>query len=372
MIASDVLIVGGGPAGSSCARRLVQAGLAVTVIDQAVFPRDKVCAGWITPQVVEELALDVDDYRRGRTFQPILGFRVGIIGRGRPIDVAYDRPVSFGIRRCEFDHYLLARAGARLATGEPVHDIRRRDHHWIVNGRFTAPVLVGAGGHFCPVARRMNRIAASGPLVAAQEVEFAVEGAGGSQRGYRTPPACPELYFSADFRGYGWAFRKASVINLGFGSLDRHGLPGAVAGFVRFLEQQDRIPADGRFAWRGHAYRLYEAAPRRVVDDGVMLIGDAAGLAYPESGEGIRPAVESGMMAAQALTEARGAAALDAYEALLRARFGAIGRSTSRRSAVPSRAVAGVGRELFRLPWFVRRVVLDRWFLHAGDEAIAG
>jgi flavin-dependent dehydrogenase len=67
------VITGGGPAGSACAGRLRQAGLDVVVIDGATFPRDKVCAGWITPQVIDDLRLDVDDYRSGRTFQPITG-----------------------------------------------------------------------------------------------------------------------------------------------------------------------------------------------------------------------------------------------------------------------------------------------------------
>jgi flavin-dependent dehydrogenase len=75
----EILIAGGGPAGSACAWKLRQAGLDVIVMDKAVFPRDKVCAGWITPQVVEDLAFDIDDYRAGRTFQPITGFRVGLI-----------------------------------------------------------------------------------------------------------------------------------------------------------------------------------------------------------------------------------------------------------------------------------------------------
>ncbi len=47
----EVLIVGGGPAGSSCAARLIQAGVDVLVIDRKTFPRDKTCAGWVTPQV---------------------------------------------------------------------------------------------------------------------------------------------------------------------------------------------------------------------------------------------------------------------------------------------------------------------------------
>ena len=58
----DALIVGGGPAGSSCAWKLQQHGMAVTVLDKALFPRDKVCAGWITPAVVASLEFDLDDY----------------------------------------------------------------------------------------------------------------------------------------------------------------------------------------------------------------------------------------------------------------------------------------------------------------------
>src|SRR5207237_1211702 len=113
-------------------------------------------AGWITPQVVTELALDVDDYRTGRTFQPISGFRTGVIGRARDIETRYRRPVSFGIRRCEFDHYLLQRSGARLRLSTPIHSIRNAAGGWIVNEEISAPVLIGAGGHFCPVARQLN------------------------------------------------------------------------------------------------------------------------------------------------------------------------------------------------------------------------
>src|SRR5258708_3815172 len=106
----DVLVVGGGPAGSTCAWKLRAAGLDVVVLDKKPFRRDKRCAGWITPAVVEELELDVSDYGASRVFQPITGFRTGMIG-GRIVHSRYDRPVSFGIRRCEFDDYLLRRSG---------------------------------------------------------------------------------------------------------------------------------------------------------------------------------------------------------------------------------------------------------------------
>src|SRR5262249_2742540 len=104
----DCLVVGGGPAGSTCARALVRRGLDVLVLGRAEFPSAKVGAGWITPAVVDEVELDLSDYARGRTLQPITGFRTGLIG-GRTVATHYGRAVSYGIRRCEFDHYLLAR-----------------------------------------------------------------------------------------------------------------------------------------------------------------------------------------------------------------------------------------------------------------------
>src|SRR4029078_13523304 len=146
----DVLILGGGPGGSSCARRLRQAGADVVVIDKAAFPRDKVCAGWITPQAVDDLELDLDENANGRILQAIRGFRAGVIGQRRDIITSYDRIISYGIRRCEFDHYLLERSGARRRDGEAVASVRRVDGKWIVNQHITPHTVRGAGGHVFP------------------------------------------------------------------------------------------------------------------------------------------------------------------------------------------------------------------------------
>ena len=79
MDSCDVLIVGGGPAGSSCAWGLRSSGLRVVILDKAKFPRNKVCGGWITPSVLQALAIDPAEYARGRTLQAITGFRIGRI-----------------------------------------------------------------------------------------------------------------------------------------------------------------------------------------------------------------------------------------------------------------------------------------------------
>jgi flavin-dependent dehydrogenase len=223
------------------------------------------------------------------------------------------------------------------------------------------------------VARWLNARAASGddaPLVVAQEMEFAVEARAGASAS--PTPEAPELYFCRDLKGYGWCLRKQDYVNVGLGRLDPHSLPRATAEFVAFLQDRGRIttPLAGR--WRGHAYLLNESTPRRLVEAGLMLVGDAAGLAYPQSGEGIRPAVESGLLAATTIIEAGGRYTLEAlqpYEKRLRARFGA--GAISRARILPSGMLAPLARGLMEVPAFVRHVVLDRWFLHARTPALA-
>lgn len=370
MESCDVLIVGGGPAGSSCAWKLHEAGVDVVVMDRALFPRDKVCAGWITPQVIDDLALDIDEYSRGRTFQPITGFRTGLIPEVEAVQTDYERPISFGIRRCEFDQYLLERAGARLRLGEPVTHIERGRHpaRWIVNGVIETRWLVGAGGHFCPVARWLNPSTPKATTVVAQEAEFPV-GFGAST----VDCTRPELYFSADLSGYGWCLRKGRFLNVGFGQVSRGPLPGAVASFTSFLRARGRVACDTPLPWRGHAYRIMGDDTPRVVGPGVLLAGDAAGLASPLSGEGIRPAVESGLLAAEALCAAGSddaAAELDAYSLNLHRRFGP---SSARRWL--SRAglegfLTPLLPRLIRVPWFVRHVLIDRVFLQTTVPAL--
>jgi geranylgeranyl reductase family protein len=360
---SDVLVVGGGPAGSSCAWALRRRGFDVRVLDRARFPRHKVCAGWITPGLVASLELDLDDYGRGRTLQPIHGFRTGVMG-GAAVETTYPRPVSYGILRSEFDHYLLRRSGAAVREGVPLASLRRDGEAWVVNEELRTPLVVGAGGHFCPVARGLGARRTDDVVVAAQEVEFRMDGA--QRGGCRVEPEVPELYFSRDLRGYGWCFRKGHVLNVGLGRADGREFPRHVRAFVEFLAARGRVPADLPSRWLGHAYLLYDSSRPRLVDDGVLLVGDAAGLAYAQSGEGIRPAAESGLMAAAVIARAAGRydrERLEPYRQRLIARFG---RTRRRSLSLPASWLGAIGRPLLATRWFTRRVVIDDWFLHAG------
>jgi flavin-dependent dehydrogenase len=367
----DVLVVGGGPGGSSCARALVRAGLDVVVLDRRAFPRDKVCAGWITPPVLAVLDVEPAEYARGRVLQPVRGFAVSRLGEPAA-RVDYGSPVSYGIRRCELDHFLLARAGARLRLGEPLRALRRAGTRWIANDAVEAPIVVGAGGHFCPVAQQLG--CATGPpapVVAAQEIEVRL--APETLEKLELDAALPELFFEPDLAGYGWIVRKGDWLNVGLGRQgpSPDGLAGCVARFLDRMRALGKAPGalDARF--RGHAYLLHGQADRPLAGEGVVLIGDAAGLAYPRSGEGIRPAVESGLLAARTIVEAGGdpaPAKLARYAERVEARFGRRAPRPPGRAPAWKRALAG---RLLASPTFARHVVLDRWFLHHATPPLA-
>ena len=171
----DALIVGGGPAGSTCARFLKQADWNVVVIDRARFPRNKVCAGWVTPGVFRLLDLDPAEYRAtGLTIQDITRFRTSVMGR-RPVDTHYSHTVSYAIRRVEFDDFLLRRANTCVRADTPLTSLERRGDRWIANGEISARVVVGAGGHFCPVARQLRGTADVVRPVVAKEAEFRMD-----------------------------------------------------------------------------------------------------------------------------------------------------------------------------------------------------
>ena len=356
MVECDAVVVGGGPAGSTCARVLHRAGWNVVVIDRARFPRDKVCAGWVTPGVFRLLELDPGEYRAtGLTIQDIRGFRTSVLG-AEPVATHYPHIVSYGIRRFEFDHYLLTRSGACVRPGTSLTMLERRRDRWIINGDLSTRVVVGAGGHFCPVARHMRGDIDTVRPVVAKEAEFRL------RRASTVDPDVPELFFCRDLEGYGWCVRKGEYLNIGIGRRENADFNEHVREFIEFLRRHGKAEAAGEVRWCGHAYLASGTGPRPLTADGMLVVGDAAGLAYPESGEGIKPAVESGRIAAETLVAAGklfDREALSPYEATMRRRY-----PTARRTpGWLTSAVTAIGRTLLMSPAFTRHVVIDRWFL---------
>lgn len=363
MTRCDALIVGGGPSGSTCAWLLRRAGWNVIVADRARFPRDKVCAGWLTPDVFRLLELEPQEYRAtGATLQDISGFRTGLIGAPL-IDTHYSHVVSYAIRRREFDAFLLHRSQAQLFEDTAVHTIRPSGKGWVVNDEIETPLLIGAGGHFCPVAKYLRGAGDTEIPVVAKEAEFTL-----NPDQTHTVSRVPELFFCRDMEGYAWSVRKGDYLNVGIGRRGNAGFARHVADFMAFLERRQTLTPGSLARWHGHAYMAWGAGARPLLSNGVLVIGDAAGLAYPESGEGIKPAIESGRRAAETLIAADGRVDIDALQPYADA-LRRLHPPIARHSRPVQAALAAAGRVLLRSPMFTRHVVLDRWFLRAVEGA---
>ena len=173
----DVIIVGGGPAGSTCARFLTRGGQRVAIVDRAQFPRVKLCGGWLSEPIWEALALAPGDYT-GRLWE---WNSCHVAYRGQTRSVACH---GWFIRRYELDDFLLRRSGADLHLGVSAGDITRDgDGFWTVGG-LRARFVIGAGGTHCPVARLVKPPRPAGP-VGAQEHEFQTDARAVAQRAGR-------------------------------------------------------------------------------------------------------------------------------------------------------------------------------------------
>jgi geranylgeranyl reductase family protein len=348
-MAHDVIVVGGGPGGSTTAWRLARSGLRPLLLDAAVFPRVKICAGWVTHEALADVEIEPEKYPH--TIQAFTACRFEFEGTRH--ETRWRRPASYGILRREFDHHLLERAraaGADVREAARVTAVTRASGGIRVEserGAFTAPVVVGAGGHRCPVAKALGEVSEREEVVIAQESETRLppERLGA----LRTFMDAPELYVERDLKGYGWYFPKEDVLNIGIGVVSGPGadLPRRRDALLAALHASGQLPPDLPIEpFKGHAYVVRRRAPRRLSGDGFCLVGDAAGLARDLSGEGIGPAIRSGLLAAEAVeAHLRRGAALESYGPQIVRRYG-------------SGEESWLGRQLGRLPDAVARALV--------------
>jgi len=324
--ACDVLVVGGGPSGASCAYWLAIAGVRVTVVEKKRFPRDKTCGDGLTPRAVVQLeAMGLGSFLESQ--HRYQGLRAVAFGRSYelPWPTHPDYPdYGFVVRRAVLDEAVLARAAEVGAEVRMHHEATaiERDERAIAavtvrdldNGGeliIRPRVTVLAEGSNSRLARSLGaRRDTSKPL-------------GLAIRGYSPTPRAGESWIEShlDVRspsgavipGYGWIFPAGDgTANVGFGILsssDRWKGVNTTQALARFVETT-------RPSWHFDA-DPFQSAPtggklpmglsiRPVAGPNYLMVGDAASSINPFNGEGISYGYETGRMAANTVLQALG------------------------------------------------------------------
>jgi menaquinone-9 beta-reductase len=332
----DVAVVGAGPAGSAAALRALQLrpDLRVLLLDAAAFPRDKTCGDGIAAHALELVeALGVPGV--SGLGPPVPRLRLRSPG-GRVVEHACARPNRV-VPRVVFDAELVAAAvarGARLVR----HRVRRmevRADRVVLDDAVAARVVIGADGANSTVRRLVG-----GPVPPPSATAVAV-------RGYTPIALDPDALVIEFARGpypaYAWSFPlPGGGANVGYGVFDKRGSgtrAELVAALRAVLPGQEPDPA----TVRGHHLPL-SSGPRHHPDGRVLLVGDAAALVNPLTGEGIFDALASGVLAGRA--------------ALLGAGAGAAHRAAMRRTFERHHAHVALLARLLRHPRFLDAAVL--------------
>jgi len=306
----DVIIVGGGPAGSTAGYLLSRAGLKVLIIDKSTFPRHKLCAGCITDKTIRLLERVFGETADSLKRNNIVNFESGryeVFYKQTPLSQMTTGFRFLFVDRDIYDYYLLKKAmdaGAEFAGGDGIGlrslDILRSSVTTVSGMTYSADIIIGADGVNSWIRRSFlvelfGREDWTDNLAAAHEIFLSRESSGKNFDH-------PALFFGYVDRGYAWIFPNRERLKIGICALKKGRTDDVLASFRTFLSDAGLDRAAGE---KIHSYVLpYGCFLPLPTFRNVMLVGDAAGFADPLLGEGIFYAQRSAELASHAILEA--------------------------------------------------------------------
>ena len=389
--ATDVLVVGAGPAGSAAAAWAARAGLDVVLVDAATFPRDKTCGDGLTPRAIGEMQkLGLEDWLRSHTVNH--GLRAH--GFGQTLLLPWPGPHSSGsslpdwgsaVARTELDDHLRTvaiKSGARAIDGARAVGVRREGERVAaVEFRGLDPArprdvaeiacrwLVVADGVRSPLGKVLGR-------EWHRDTVYAVAG-----RSYVDSDMSDDPWISSHLElrdehgelvsGYGWIFPLGDgTVNLGAGTLATSKRPTDIAIKPLMQTYADTIGKDfglsGELRMATSALLPMGGAVSNVAGPNWALIGDAAACVNPLNGEGIDYGLETGRLVAEHLVSGTGLG--EAWRATLVEHYGEAFSIARRLAGIATqpKVVAALGPAGMRSDWLMTLAL--RWMGNLVDD----
>jgi len=286
----DVIVVGAGPAGATLAYELARRGVEVLLLEKEKLPRYKCCAGGVTSKAAKLLDFDISEVVENVIYELSFTFNLGSPYLGQ-----HSQPLIYTVMRDVFDHFLVKKAqqfGAVLMDGQKVTQIQVNGD-WVeistADNIFRSRFVVGADGAYSVVARELGR-GRGIEYLAAIESEIVVP-----EEELAKWKSRAQVDLGCIPKGYAWIFPKRNHLSIGVGCL---------ASKARHLNHhhQKFLNSLGISSYnitRSSSHLIPTCTKGRLVwQDKALLLGDAAGLADPLTGEGIYNAILSAQLAA--------------------------------------------------------------------------
>lgn len=304
----DVIIVGGGPAGASCAAFCARAGVRTLVLERATFPRDKVCGDCLNPDcwpVLERLGAAERVRQLPHAALRSVEF---ISARGRRIALPFPaiEPGEIAVKRSALDAVLLANAAANSASvwhGVAVCGVRPSDEAGSLDG-FTVETALGVTEN-TPIKSRFLVAADGRNSIVARLLGMLAEtrATPPNRIGLQAHIPCPAEFGSqVQMRWFPEGYGGLAPVGGGELNISLTGPPRTLEALKTWAHAEFHLPADQ--AWRTIAPLDRQPAPSAASAGGAFLIGDSARVVEPFTGEGIYYALRSGELAAEAIIRA--------------------------------------------------------------------
>jgi geranylgeranyl reductase family protein len=291
----DVIIVGAGPAGATLAYELGKRGIGVLVLEKEKLPRHKSCAGGVTSKAAKLLDFDISEVVENVIYEVSLTFNLGSPYLGQ-----HSQPLIYTVMRDIFDHFLVKKAqqfGAVLIDGQKITQIQVSGD-WVqifgAGNIFRSRLVVGADGAYSVVAKELG-MGMSMEHVAGIESEIVVpeEELVKWKSRVQIDRGCVQ-------GGYAWVFPKRNHLSIGAGCL----APKAKHLHRHYQKFLNSLSIGNYTIVRSGSHLIPTGTKGRLVwQDKALLLGDAAGLADPLTGEGIHNAILSAQLAAPVIQD---------------------------------------------------------------------
>ena len=286
----DVIVVGAGPAGATLAYELAERGIRVLLLEKEKLPRYKCCAGGVTSKTARLLDFDISEIVEDVIYEVSFTFNLGSSYLGQ-----YSQPLIYTVMRDVLDYFLVKKAqqaGAMLMDGQKVTQIQVGDDRIQISSAdnmFCSRLVVGADGAYSVVARELG-MKRNMEYVTGIDSEIVV-----SEEELAKWKSRAQMELGCVPGGYAWVFPKHGHLSIGVGGhtskvghLKQH--------HQRFLNSLNI----GNYTITRSSSHLIPTCTKGglVWQDKALLLGDAAGLADPLTGEGIYYAILSAQLAA--------------------------------------------------------------------------